>query len=465
MSVLFSTELNISESTLRNLGVFNVFLDVDSHFFINIKRLQNTTTPEFMDGYDKVNQFFSDIGMLLKHSRGSTDPLYRKAFKAFNFPEVNGINLGFSSGTHGAGFGPTLREQIIKDACRIIQSGSEQPEIFHLVGLFEENVGPDRLSDMVARIIIDNIIAYTKRIYHELNVNTQTYPDYNFDDGILINPYKRAPLLLLPSELLHELPIARCWNDIDRVCRENEAIRLEINDAVGDAWSKMSVSAKKDYLRDWIFMDPERAARVIDSYKKVEIDLYNPLSNLDYLIGYMQNTFSTHSDCEATSIAAARKILDNYREWVEYHRGAIIIHEAGSRSKEKWVQSTIHAVALMFCKDNNWDLSPEVDSGRGPEDFKVSRGSDKTVVEVKLTSNAECVHGLEVQIEEYAKAESTENKLFVLVDTGKNSYRVKAVREKHAEMLRAGLNPAEVFVINAVPKDSASKYQPQTTPN
>ena len=55
--------------------------------------------------------------------------MYKEAVKRFDFPEVNGINLGFSSGTHGAGFGPMLREQIIKDAYEIIQSGSEQAHI------------------------------------------------------------------------------------------------------------------------------------------------------------------------------------------------------------------------------------------------------------------------------------------------------------------------------------------------
>lgn len=44
----------------------------------------------------------------------------------------NGIPLGFSKGTRGAGFGPKLRNQIVKDASEIIKSGSEQPEIFHL---------------------------------------------------------------------------------------------------------------------------------------------------------------------------------------------------------------------------------------------------------------------------------------------------------------------------------------------
>ena len=91
--------------------------------------------------------------------------------------------LGFSSGTHGAGFGSMLRAQIIKDAYEIIHSGSEQPEIFHLVGLFEENVGPDRLSDMVARIIYSDIVAYSKRIYRTLDISPETYPEYIFEDG------------------------------------------------------------------------------------------------------------------------------------------------------------------------------------------------------------------------------------------------------------------------------------------
>ena len=208
MAVLFSSEFNISEEQLKALGVFNTFLDEDSHFFINVKRLQATTVPEFAAGYTKVNQYFHNIGILLKVSRSDKDRTYKEAFRRFNFSEVNGINLGFSSGTHGAGFGSMLRAQIIKDAYEIIHSGSEQPEIFHLVGLFEENVGPDRLSDMVARIIYSDIVAYSKRIYRTLDISPETYPEYIFEDGIVVNPYKGIKLLLLPVELLHELPIA-----------------------------------------------------------------------------------------------------------------------------------------------------------------------------------------------------------------------------------------------------------------
>lgn len=458
MAILFSNEFNIPEETLKDLGVFNVFLDEDSHFFINIKRLQVSKIPEFANGYEKANKYFHSIGALLKASKSSTDRMYREAFRRFDFPEVNGINLGFSSGTHGAGFGPQLREKIIKDACEIIRAGSEQPEIFHLVGLFEENVGPDRLSDMVARIIYEEILAYTKRIYRTLGINEENYPDYKFRDGIVINPYKRIRLLLLPSELLHKLPIARGWDDIERVCRENDAIRSEINSLIGDNWKKLTSKEKKKYLREWIFKNPERACRIVDSYKTTTIEECDVLFDLDYLTGYIKSAFPASSDGSNDSFEAAIEVLDNYKEWVEYHRGAVIIQEASSRSKEKTVQRTVHAVALVFCKKFNWDISPETDSGRGPEDFKISRGCDKTVVEIKLTSNPDCVHGLEVQIEEYAKAENTDKKIFVLVNTGQNESRVASVLKKHTEMLEAGLNPAKVIVIDAKVKNSASTH-------
>ena len=108
MSVLFSKEFNIAREDLNRLGVFDVLIDEDSHFFINIKRLQTTSVPEFIGAYEKINDYFRGIGILLK-SATPYDKLYRCALGKFDFPEVNGINLGFSSSNHGAGFGVQLR--------------------------------------------------------------------------------------------------------------------------------------------------------------------------------------------------------------------------------------------------------------------------------------------------------------------------------------------------------------------
>ena len=242
MPVLFSKAFKIPQKRLDEVGVFNSYLDEDSHFFINFKRLKQTHVHEFKNAYTLVNEYFSGIGKLLYHSQAVGDKLYKTALARFNFREVNGINLGFSKGTHGAGFGTQLRDSIINDAFQIIKSGTQDPEIFHLCSLFEEKVGPDRLSDMLAGLLYDNIRNYTIQTLAELDISLKTDPKHNFDIyGIPENPYKPGtPVLLLPKDILHELPIAKDWFDINRVCRENDAIKAEINELIGDEWSKLS---------------------------------------------------------------------------------------------------------------------------------------------------------------------------------------------------------------------------------
>lgn len=61
-------------------------------------------------------------------------------------------------------------------------------------------------------------------------------------------------------------------------------------------------------------MNPERAGRIIDSYKASTVAQYAPLSDLDYLVGYLQNTFNANSDGDDDSFSAAMEIVDNYQE-------------------------------------------------------------------------------------------------------------------------------------------------------
>lgn len=115
MAVFVSDEFGL-DSGLEELGVFDSLMDEDSNFFINIKRLRDTKVPEFRGSYNNINSYFRDLGILLKVSKEPGDKFYKTAIKKFDFPEVRGINLGFSKGTRGAGFGPILSNQIIKDA-------------------------------------------------------------------------------------------------------------------------------------------------------------------------------------------------------------------------------------------------------------------------------------------------------------------------------------------------------------
>ena len=148
MAVLFSKKFNIPKEKMSELGVFDAFLDEDSPFFINIKLLQQCTIPEFTASYNRVNDYFREIGLLLKKA-SPYDKLYRTAYNRFNFSEVNGINLGFSDGEHGAGFGQKLRKQIIKDAYEIIKNGS------YIENTLSKTVGYDSIRERIIKLKID----------------------------------------------------------------------------------------------------------------------------------------------------------------------------------------------------------------------------------------------------------------------------------------------------------------------
>lgn len=462
MPIFVSQFLKLNNE-LDELGVFDSLMDEDSNFFINIKLLKESKIPEFKDSYERINKFFENLGLLLNVSKSKDDKTYKAAYNLFDFSEVNGINLGFAESKYGAGFGKVLRKRIIADAYEIIQKGSEYPEIFQLISLFEDDVGPDRLSDMIATIIYDDILNYTLRINRELGIKLDRYKSINFESGLVINPFKKCPLLLLPITVLHELPIARDWDDIDRVTRENAAIKREINDVVCEQWKQITSTDKKKYLREQVFMVPEKCTRIIDAYNSMEMTTYDIYQNSKYnslrifeKILFPNVNFKNREN-EVDSLNVSRKILNIFKHWIEFNGGNAILMETSTRSREKVCQRLIHLSAKSYIDVNELDFSCEPNEGRGPVDFKISRGNDKTIIEVKLSSNQQYLHGLKVQIEEYAFAEETNNKIYVFVDVG-NPGRLKTIKDEHEKLVQERQDPAELFIINSVEKKSASVY-------
>ena len=100
------------------------------------------------------------------------------------------------------------------------------------------------------------------------------------------------------------------------------------------------------------------------------------------------------------------------------------------------------------------DVNREVNNGRGPVDYKVSRGSkDATLVEFKLASNTSLKRNLEKQLEIYQKANNTQFGIKVIMYF--NDEELNRVNKVLKE-----LNMAEdpnVVLIDARKKKSASK--------
>ncbi len=452
-------------SKMGSLDVFDALLDVDSNFFINIIRLKEATISEFKEAYQNINNFFSGIATLLDaaESPSNKDKMYRSALKKFHFHEVNGINLGFSKSGKGSGWGEDTSKKVLADAYQIVKKGSKQPEIFHLVSLFEEGMGPDRLSDMIATIIEPQIKKYTLRVMSELGITSENYPLLKFQkNGLVYNPYKKTAILLLPTEILHEIPIAKDWDDIDRVVSENDAIRREISEDIGNEWSRWASSAKKRFLKENIFLQPDVCSRVIEDYRKQKLPAFDPKNDFNYLAELFLRSIKQTGLFERvadypSSLEATHAIIDIFKDWVENNRGWAEIQEAPSKKREKAVQRFMHLGAKYYVENNNLDFSCEADEGRGPVDIKLSRGTDKTIAEIKLSSNGQYLHGYQTQISEYGSAERTANMIYVFVDIG-NPGRRNTLIEAHKKDIESGIKCPELVIIDAMRKKAASTY-------
>lgn len=155
-----------------------------------------------------------------------------------------------------------------------------------------------------------------------------------------------------------------------------------------------------------------------------------------------------HGDISyVSSLEGAHKILWIFKDWVENNGGWRTIQSSESRQKEAVIHQLIFLGSKTYIEDQNLDMSCESNIGVGHEDIKISRGNDKTVIEVKLSSNPGCKHGYEKQLPRYAEAEHTKNMVFVLVLVDDNEWEITKSTE----------DDPDIVIINARIQKSASK--------
>ncbi len=458
--VFLSDFLELGDLVEKN-GIFDSIINSDSKFYINIIRLKNTNCKYFTKSYQKTNNYFKNLIKVLKASENKDDKFFRTALSMFSFPGVKGINLGFSTSGKDIGFGNKTSKIVISDAFDIVKKGILDPEIFHLIGLFEENIGPDRLSDMIATIICEDIVSYTKYINKKLFIVPEKYKHLEFCNGIVQNPYKKCDLLYLPIDILHQLPIMREWEDLEQVAHKNRVIREQMNNAIGEQWYKISTRDKKKYIKETFFYNRSNCKKIIDEYRKTKINLYDLNNNFEYAVS---NTFKkiersgvlsflSHCNSDNNSLSITLQIIDTFKNWIEENKGWDTLQSLPKCNKEKLVQRLLHLCGKSICKEHNWDLSFEPNEGPGPVDMKVSRGNDKTLVEIKLSSNPNYLNGLERQLIKYGKSEDTSNLVYLYIKTENHPQRddkILAIKNNNKS------KNIVIFIIDALSQKSAS---------
>ena len=104
--------------------------------------------------------------------------------------------------------------------------------------------------------------------------------------------------------------------------------------------------------------------------------------------------------------------------------------------------------------DTDLDVNAEVNNGRGPVDFKVSKGrKDASLVEFKLAKNRSLEKNLRNQVKIYERASGTEHSIKVIVHFSDSERRSVLKILKRLKLERS----KDIVLIDASPKESASK--------
>ena len=77
-----------------------------------------------------------------------------------------------------------------------------------------------------------------------------------------------------------------------------------------------------------------------------------------------------------------------------------------------------HKSCFTFCAEHvsyRTSMSRETNAGRGPEDFKFSRGANRVVAEMKLARSKQLKDGLRKQLPQYMASERARHGFYVVI--------------------------------------------------
>ena len=437
MYLYFSDVFGVSPKVLDNYGAFNISLVTDLPLFIDPFLLFNSKKKEYQQLHDDIIKYLRFLKD--KSTAGTVSTGLLKSW--YHFPEVKENWLGFcASGNTGRGLGKDFAMALNENLRNLFSDfGSEKvTKGSHLekLCLIKDGVGKDTISDFTTNLIKEFLLNYTetfakkyieKSLRREMavervsfNYKTESWQSDVFDLPVFKNKY----VLLSPKEILTKdetwINKPDFFRQFDRIPEaiENDQLRAQINNYF------RSVLPKKPTAKDEHKAAASTAMKfpeVIDyfiKYKEDHGDEAEKKSSLDVIdsrmvyidqFGSLVNLLSQKSafySIPGNTTEEVLKRIEFLKDVIENKGGhKLFYHKGKPIAKEE----DIHILFKLTWRDTVSDVSREVNDGRGPVDFKISRGSkDKTLVEFKLASNSQLSRNLQKQLEIYKKASDAE---------------------------------------------------------
>jgi len=453
LPIRLSRYFGIKPSQLTSRGVLDGHLGIDNKLFVDPNLLRKELgIPEFSGAREDITTYFAKVIKLLKASHKEGDVAWEEAKRRLRFKEEHGAALGYSGAGHfGKAVGPELASVMVKRAKEIIALGIDDPEMFELIGLFQEDIGADLLSDMAVSILKPRFLKYTQRVTKDLRLrNSREFSIGGQAWTLPLLPDGKRALIMVPNALLSKLPIALDRSEIDEVAAFNREVRRTWN-AIVAAAREQDAKPSKEQIREMLFAQPKNLADLIKVYREAAVQGYDFEKDADGILSWdfigraaakanpLQIGIKQPKTIEELS-SVVRLILARFKKNVEENRLYEFLYgDNGKPKPERFAQRLFYAVADAYCEANDVDLNREPNAGNGPVDFKLSSGyKARLLVEIKKSSNSDLVNGFEKQLPDYEKSEATNESVYLIVRVTEQDSAIKSVIALREKKVKAG---------------------------
>lgn len=460
---------------------FDPLLPVDTELSVDPFRIYVDTKKPWEGAHDRLIDFFNMVLELVAKSNGRTSSAHwQAAERLLLFPEPPEFCLGYGQTPLGAGSAERLRATMLAAAQTTIRLGIESIEHFEELTLFQEQVGADRIGDIACNVLKEDFIAYTHGVIErhqlwdkttEIGVRHARWSREHLawlDESVplLVNPFTRRPIgvILTPARFLRKLPTVDPLDFWEYAyVNENEQIRGQFNFDVGRNVAAKEIvrlaQSNPDVVRRYIKRLEKAPLPAYDLEKdpKGEVNWYNAATRFALDVPPPPDEPESPKDF----CAFVQSLLQEF-VWLMEDRGHADLLWVGTKPRsEKHVQSAFDLAMVGYCKAHNIDLTRESNAGRGPVDFKFSRGwKRRALVEIKLANNTRYWDGLIKQTPQYMRSEGINCGYFLTVqftDEDLSRDRVSRVEDAARKVSEdRGYEVMPIFV-DARPKPSASK--------
>lgn len=479
--VRFSDEYGITPTSADDW--FDPLLTADTRLFVDPFLIFLDTDARWANGHARLMEFFNIVLQLLATSgfKNKNAPGFVKAKALLMFPEPPEFCLGLSkSSIFGAGSARGLQRGMLKGAEDAIDLGLTSLRHVEEIALLGEQIGPDRISDMTCDVLKMDFIRYTQDVARAHGVPMRKVNVRNADwdanlkawtPGVVdlpLNPYasriKGRPVgvILTPKRFLRQIPTvdpSEFWDFA--FSTEGEDLRAQFNYEVGRTVDRGRIAQlarrRRHLLTKYMEHLEEKGAKPYP----VDEDPALLVSPPDFATEVADAFTRPPPDNEADFVAFVEALIDNFKHCVE-QRGAWRTLWVDDKPRvEKHAQILFDVSAVMACHDRDIDITREADAGRGPVDFKFSRGRKlRALLELKLAKSSSFKRNLKNQTPTYAKAEKIKRGYFVVVqytDADCDPAFVHDAEELAAEVAQETGMAFKIVWVDARSKPSASK--------